>query len=65
MHQVNTKLIQTRLPKRAFDEVVKRAAKDGSSVATWLRQVVLRVVGVDGTGTRFRRGTTSSSERKK
>lgn len=44
------KLIQTRIPDKALVKIEKLAAREGLSNAAWLRQQILKLVGVDGLG---------------
>lgn len=47
---VDVKLMQTRVPVRAFEEAVRLASEAGVSHAAWLRGLVLRETRVNGRG---------------
>lgn len=47
---VDVRLVQTRIPEKAFDEATRMAAEAGVSLAAWLRGLVLQATGVNGLG---------------
>lgn len=52
---INRKLLQTRVPDEAHAEVERLAAVAGVSAATWLRQAVLKAIGMNGLGQKVKK----------
>jgi len=51
------KLMQTRVPERAYEEAERLAREEGVTLAAWLRRLVLSTTHVDGTGKKIKKET--------
>ena len=55
MDEINSKLVQTRIPPATERAARTEAEKEGVSLATWIRRLIARAVGYDGRGKKLRK----------
>jgi hypothetical protein len=54
MDEINTALIQTRIPPETLAAAMNAATLDGISLAAWLRRLIAKELGRDGLGKRIK-----------
>jgi hypothetical protein len=54
MDEINTALIQTRIPPTTLSAAMNAATLEGISLAAWLRRLIAKELGRDGHGKKVR-----------
>jgi len=54
MDEINTALIQTRIPTPTLSAAMNAATLEGISLAAWLRRLIAKELGRDGLGKKLK-----------